>query len=146
MSQIKSLQSADCASVFNLLKQVYEAPPYPLGGAWTMRLVETELEKGKGFGLFEEGQLQALVLFRHQDLIWDIVMLATLPDRQRRGDMTRLLQEVAGRRPPNVELWLEVHEANLAAHNLYKKLGFRQVGRRPGYYRDGCAAVLYSLR
>lgn len=31
---------------------------------------------------------------------------------------------------------LEVRENNFAAINLYKKLGFKQVGLRRGYYRD----------
>ena len=143
---VKLLQTADVDAVFKLLRKVYQAPAYPLGGAWTERLIESELEHGRGFGLFEVSELLAVVLMRQQDLVWDIVMLATDPSRHRQGDMTRLLKEIAARRPANVELWLEVHEANLPAQNLYKKLGFRQVGRRATYYRDGSAAVLYSLR
>lgn len=144
---IKSLQTADSAAVFELLTKVYKAPLYPLGGAWTERLVEKELEHGRGYGLYEGSRaLIALVLFRVQDLVWDIVMLATDPGRARKGDMTHLLKDLIARKPADTELWLEVHEANLAAINLYKKLGFRQVGRRASYYRDGSSAVLYSLR
>jgi ribosomal-protein-alanine N-acetyltransferase len=41
---------------------------------------------------------------------------------------------------------LEVRENNFAAINLYKKLGFKQVGLRPGYYRDtGEDALLLML-
>ena len=40
---------------------------------------------------------------------------------------------------------LEVRESNLAAIQLYEKLGFRQEGRRPHYYDDGEAALLYWL-
>ena len=143
---IRLLQTADVSEIFGLLKLVYESPQYPLGGAWTERLIETELEKGHGFGLFAENKLVAVVLLRAQDMVWDIVILATAPWRHRKGDMTKLLTAVAARRPEKVELWLEVHEANIPAQNLYKKLGFRQVGSRTGYYRDGAAAVLYSLR
>ncbi len=35
------------------------------------------------------------------------------------------------------KLFLEVGTENVAALTLYRKLGFREVGRRPGYYRDG---------
>jgi len=41
---------------------------------------------------------------------------------------------------------LEVRENNFAAINLYKKLGFKQVGLRRGYYRDtGEDALLLTL-
>ncbi len=42
---------------------------------------------------------------------------------------------------------LEVRVNNLAAINLYKKLGFSQVGLRRGYYRDtGEDALLLAMR
>ncbi len=42
---------------------------------------------------------------------------------------------------------LEVRESNLAAHGLYEKCGFREVGRRRAYYRDPVEdAILYALR
>ena len=31
---------------------------------------------------------------------------------------------------------LEVRESNLPAINLYKKMGFKEVGKRPNFYRD----------
>jgi ribosomal-protein-alanine N-acetyltransferase len=41
---------------------------------------------------------------------------------------------------------LEVRENNFAAINLYRKLGFQQVGLRRGYYRDtGEDALLLTL-
>lgn len=42
---------------------------------------------------------------------------------------------------------LEVRVSNWAAIHLYEKLGFEQVGRRAGYYRDnGEDALLMTLR
>jgi ribosomal-protein-alanine N-acetyltransferase len=33
-------------------------------------------------------------------------------------------------------IWLEVRPSNESARRLYENLGFKEVGRRPGYYRD----------
>jgi ribosomal-protein-alanine N-acetyltransferase len=42
---------------------------------------------------------------------------------------------------------LEVRESNAAARALYAKVGFREEGRRPRYYRDPDEdAVLMRLR
>ncbi len=140
------LQGADAGEVFALLSEVYRRSVYPMGGSWTLRLIEKELENQLAFGLKEEGKILAVVLIHAQDGVWEIVMLATDPAHHRKGLMTRLMTALADQRPPKTELWLEVHEGNLSAQNLYKKLGFRQVGRRDKYYRDGGAALLYSLR
>lgn len=146
MSKIQALQEADAAAIFELLRDVYANPQFPLGGAWTLRLIEQELEKGRGLGLWENAQLVAFILYRDQKDVWDITLLATDLKRRRKGDMSHLLGALAARRPEGVEIWLEVHEANAPAVNLYKKLGFRQVGSRPGYYRDGRGALLFTFR
>lgn len=45
-------------------------------------------------------------------------------------------------------LFLEVERTNLPAVALYSRMGFREVGRRPGYYRkpDGAAEAALVLR
>ena len=40
---------------------------------------------------------------------------------------------------------LEVREGSTAARSLYRRDGFREVGRRPAYYRYSEDAILYSL-
>jgi ribosomal-protein-alanine N-acetyltransferase len=46
--------------------------------------------------------------------------------------MDAVLRELHAQRAE--ALFLEVDETNVAAVNLYRRLGFRQVGERPGYY------------
>ncbi|HDZ89752.1 MAG: ribosomal protein S18-alanine N-acetyltransferase [Deltaproteobacteria bacterium] len=42
--------------------------------------------------------------------------------------------------------WLEVRPSNLIARSLYNKTGFREVGLRPGYYREtGEDAIIMSM-
>ena len=36
---------------------------------------------------------------------------------------------------------LEVRESNTKAINLYKKLGFKELRKKPGYYKDGETAL-----
>ena len=45
------------------------------------------------------------------------------------------------------EIFLEVRESNEAAKKLYSKFGFREIGRRKGYYsKAGESALVLSLK
>ena len=67
----------------------------------------------------------------------DIVSVAVAPELLRRGVATRLLlfalAELAGEGVE--EISLEVAVDNAPARALYERLDFREVGRRPSYYR-----------
>ena len=67
----------------------------------------------------------------------EILNLGVAPAHQRRGVgrvlVEHLLTLLAERGVDAV--FLEVRESNAAARRLYQRLGFREVGRRPGYYR-----------
>lgn len=67
----------------------------------------------------------------------DMMNVAVHPDFRRRGVAQELIQslvEVLKTRQSHC-LTLEVRASNTPAINLYEKLGFSQVGKRPGYYR-----------
>jgi ribosomal-protein-alanine N-acetyltransferase len=68
----------------------------------------------------------------------DMMNLAVKPDYRRRGIGEALvLALVDGLKAQEVSsLTLEVRASNEPAIALYEKLGFYQVGRRPGYYRS----------
>ena len=67
----------------------------------------------------------------------DIVSVAVAPELLRRGVATRLLlfalADLAGEGVE--EITLEVAVDNAPARALYERLDFREIGRRPGYYR-----------
>jgi len=70
----------------------------------------------------------------------EILNLAVDPACRRRGLATALMASVRRRRPG--EFFLEVRESNLAARDLYRKLGFEQAGVRPGYYDNPAEAAI----
>jgi len=74
--------------------------------------------------------------------------IAVAPDRRGRGLARRVLEHVlaeAERRGCR-EATLEVRPSNRPARSLYSRLGFRETGRRRGYYRDtGEDAILMAL-
>jgi [ribosomal protein S18]-alanine N-acetyltransferase len=62
----------------------------------------------------------------------EVLNVAVDPLAQRQGVAAQLLSEASRR---GAARWfLEVRESNFPARNLYKKLGFLDVGRRPSYY------------
>ena len=67
----------------------------------------------------------------------EVANLAVAPDARRTGIAATLLDRVLARaRSEGVTtLHLDVRESNAAARALYARLGFREAGRRRGYYR-----------
>jgi [ribosomal protein S18]-alanine N-acetyltransferase len=129
-----------------IMEKVYQTSTVPIGGMWNRELLKQELEIGQGVALHSDTfGLVSFILFRHYDQHREITVLATHPERQRRGDMRFLLSYMLERKSPSERIWLEVHALNQAALSLYLNLGFVEVGRRPKYYRDGGDAVLLTL-
>ena len=69
--------------------------------------------------------------------------IAVKEELRKKGVGKRLLKEFIERiKEEGVkELFLEVRKSNTPAINLYKSFGFREVGRRKGYYKDEDALV-----
>lgn len=73
----------------------------------------------------------------HNDLL-QVLNIAIHPAKRNQGLGYHLLVETLkkGTADGVEHVWLEVRESNRAARNLYRKVGFDEVGRRPRYYRD----------
>lgn len=145
-AEIEVLTLKHLPQLVGIMEQVYRRSKTPIGGVWNKDLLRQELEIGQGVGLVVDGfGLGAFVIFRHYEMHREITVLATHPDRHRRGDMAFLLSYMLERKSPQERIWLEVHAGNEPALGLYTHLGFSQVGRRPKYYRDGGDAILLTL-
>lgn len=63
----------------------------------------------------------------------EILNVAVAAASRRQGVATALIQEELSW---SREFFLEVRESNLVAQELYRKLGFVEIGRRPKYYQS----------
>jgi ribosomal-protein-alanine N-acetyltransferase len=83
------------------------------------------------------GYLVALPGFEEMHLL----NLTVAPAVQGRGHARRLLDGLVAlcREAQARQLWLEVRESNARARRVYRRFGFRHIGRRKGYYpaREG---------
>ena len=68
----------------------------------------------------------------------DMMNIAVHPDYRRKGIGENLINVLCDslRKRSSRALSLEVRASNSPAICLYEKLGFRQVGKRPNYYRN----------
>lgn len=74
----------------------------------------------------------------------EILNVAVRQSHRRRGLGKALIAELLREfeRKFVTRVFLEVRESNLAAAELYRRMGFSSLGRRPGYYQDPPEAAI----
>jgi ribosomal-protein-alanine N-acetyltransferase len=144
---IRQLSTNDFAQIVQIA-DVWNGPQF----WWPEEQLKTEFANSQAFGSFgdqnESGAelLEAFALIADRTVAFEITCLATRKESIRQGHMSLLLEFIIQQNGHQKELWLEVHENNLAARNLYEKWGFEKAGERPSYYKDGKGAVLYTRK
>lgn len=130
-----------------------ESLPHP----WSAAQLASELRQRGALGLvIPEGllipeaaaTLAGYALFRRVLDEAELLRLAVSPGRRRRGLARALVErgvEVL-RAGECANTFLEVREDNGAAIRFYEQTGWHVAGRRPRYYPDGAAALLYRRR
>ena len=137
---IRSFRVEDVAAATDILLEAPEA------AAWSASMIRELLESVGVSGFIAEraGRATGFILGREVLDEGEILNLAVARSWRRQGEGTALgeamLKSFAARGVQRA--FLEVRESNLAALTFYKKLGFGQVGRREGYYRDPAEAAL----
>jgi ribosomal-protein-alanine N-acetyltransferase len=97
-------------------------------------------------------EIAGFLVAQHLDPEWELENIAVSPEARRTGVGMQLLNALLARaKETNSQsvfsqtVFLEVRESNSAARALYEKAGFRQTGRRKGYYSDPPEdAILYT--
>ena len=113
------------------------------GSQWTLNQLKEELSNPRATVLIaekEEGYAGHGVAWFVSDEV-EIMTVTVLPPFRRQGIGRVLLSSLLNSRPWSVAL-LELRESNYPARALYERNGFREVGQRKAYYRDGENAVL----
>ena len=115
---------------------------------WTVEQYHKLVEGGVVLVAEEGGKLCGFIGAHAVAGEWEIENVAVAAELVRRGVGTELVRRLIERaRSEAAAILLEVRESNLPARGLYEKQGFREVGRRRGYYADPVEdAILYSLR
>ncbi len=121
------------AAIAELEKLCFSAP-------WDARSIASELHNDLSLWLvaLEDGRVLGYIGSQTVCGETDMMNLAVQPDMRRRGLGELLVEQLTAelKKLGSSCLSLEVRVSNEAAIGLYTRLGFRQVGRRPNYYRD----------
>lgn len=125
--------------------QAFVKPMVNVSFNWTPEFLQKELEQAQTWVLTDHDEILAFICLRDLSQAWDLTIVATKPSAQRKGHMENLMSYVIAQFAAERQLWLEVHQDNLAAQKFYQKMGFRHSGTRGGYYSDGSAALLYTF-
>ena len=147
--RIRSLKEADVDRLVEIARGLRQAPQ------WTRSVYASLLENAEGGRVVlvaEDGRSGLIAGFVVARLIppeAELESIAVAEEFQLRGVARGLFSALAlelGRRGAG-EILLEVREGNEAALGLYGSLGFREEGRRKGYYGEPVEdAVLMRMK
>jgi len=104
--------------------------------AWTKEQALASIKSGHFcFGVFRQDDL--LAYFVLSELVDELeLLMVTVREDLRGGGLAKaVINELFSRFDTRYEsMFLEVRESNLSAIQMYKKIGFEEVGRRKNYY------------
>ena len=117
---------------------------------WSLKQWENELRKNYvyAFACFNNYQLVGICVFQKIFCNAEITYLSIHPTFKRRGLGKKLLEETFEQCEDFAieKIQLEVSEKNLEAINFYYSFGFKTIGIRKKYYKDGSNALLQEKK
>ena len=122
------------------IQQVVEiADTSPEAASWTALTYSVLIgspEQGEAWVADEQGTIAGFASFRVVDTEAELLNIAVHPQQRRKGCGSLLIEHILNEaaRLGVERVFLEVRVSNQAALLLYERFGFRQIGRRRGYY------------
>lgn len=130
--EIRRLNYADLPQVIAVERRAFTTP-------WSLAMFVLEFSKASGICLagFRGERLVGYLICSRYDTIWHVMNVAVDDRLRREGIASKLLQHLFGLADaPGEQYTLEVRTSNAEAIRLYEGFGFRDAGRRRGYYHD----------
>ncbi len=115
--------------------------------SWSREDLKSQVERGQVWVLTSEECILAYLSDREVGDDIEVLSLAVSPRHLQRGLMEKLMSELyfdQNKAACQGSVFLEVHEKNQRAIRLYERLNFVLIGRRPVYYSDGGAALVFK--
>ena len=131
----------DLEQIFALEKIVFK------NEAWTIDMLKIELlcKNNSETLIIEENRLIiGYFIYRKLFSEYHILNIGVSPLRQKEGIGGILLKDFLNDLENISTVFLEVKKSNFPAINLYKKNGFKVVGERKKYYKNGSSALLMN--
>lgn len=131
LPEYRELTSRDLPEVLAIERRSFRAP-------WSSAMFHVELSRPDVVALAAEvaGRLVGYSILARLPDAWHLMNVAVDPANRRRGIGSGLVIESLAQAGPSVPVTLEVRASNRPAIALYRELGFRPAGTRPGYYPD----------
>lgn len=139
---IRRVEPDDLASIYRIELLSFGSDAYPFSYLKLLSMV------CRDFFIVAElaGKVIGYAVARVEHRLGHMISIAVVPEHRRQGIasmlMRALLDALSKKGVQRVKL--EVRESNVAAQNLYKKMGFRVSGKIERYYGDGETAILMA--
>jgi len=127
---IRALKDADIRSVLEIERQMYTYP-------WSEEIFRDCLKVGySNWALIKDDSFIGFAILSIAAGEAHILNICLDPTYKRQGLGKAFLDElfIVAKKKKVDCIFLEVRPSNIAAVNLYKKIGFKQIGQRKNYY------------
>jgi len=133
------------------IPEIAEIEKVSFSDPWDKQLFLDAIDSEDKYLIIAEGgkEIEGYVVFEKVLDEGHITNLAVAAKHRKKGIATGLVSNVLdlAKHLGIKEIFLEVRESNEAAKSLYSKFGFREIGRRKGYYpKAGESALVLSLK